>query len=1217
MYVCACQMFIAFVFSRIMERKRSRDSGKVLSHRPSMSSNGSSSLLEQIDLDVLEGIARRDSHPQRKVAHKGGLFFNRSNKNWLNPTFSSKVLEKILKEKLHEYVRRRFRATLGILCIFCGIWIAFFSTQNGVPDSSDRSQHSVHYHWRYIVGGGVLFMIILIYMAVSWVVYRANTWLFFSFLVLLAAFSWLITITAKFDQDSPIFGSVSFVVQFTISSMLLIFIHVLSLKSLVFKFVVSMIYIVVLEILSVFFSYGTDEDEFQTSSIVYGTVTHTLLLLCVNLAAANAAYFLQIRHHDTFWKITQCLYYKEAHQLERVLKEKTIHSLIPNHIANTLMTDEVQWLMNSERSSGQLPFPLYQLDNVSILFADIVGFTSLSATMSAANIVAILNDIFSKFDHLAEIHSCEKISTLGDCYFCVSGCPQADPNHASNIVDMGLDIVAELKSYKKEKGFDIDMRVGIHTGTVLSGVIGTKRFKYDVWSEDVTLAGQVERCGIPGKVVITEVTHRHISSNYICEEIDLPSFTERITTYCVVEKKSLNTGASVKTWKHRIRNIDVSIPISSPDRSVDVISYTSSSLGNEHYLQQLFRWLPCIQQKSDHSNSEMNRTVSENSIIDIFNRQSELEKCQCMGENSEENMQMVDKKIVEMMEKNNVELDTFFETSLHAITLSYLNTEMEMRYRSSGKGLRRRNPKETECSFRVSKASFFVDVSLSFLVFILCATSVALTGGHTINEKSLLGILVFSGVIVELPVFMLALAIFKPKLFPKVFAKKSEFILNWYVRTIIALFFIYYPMMLAYLNLAVCHSEGFNSEQNVINIRVSFYIIIVSLATSINFMEVSYLAKLLAGLLTVAAALFIAFLRQFSDCSDMSTGDSSTVLNSNITSEDIERYFERHVLPETIILLFLLMFLLIQVNRMSETTVRRQFNGLMEAWLGKKETRIHTDQANRLLSNILPGNVNRELRKTGKFSKDHNCVGVLFATIENLHDFRMEHLNNQGEEEYACKIRLLSEIVSHFDHLLNRKEFHGIEKIKTIGCTYMAASGLQDRDESHPPVAHLVNLINFGIRLLDTIDWVNSELHGHQLRLKIGLNYGPVTSGVVGTSKLLYDIWGDTVNVASRMESTGECGKIHLPKSCIAQPQQLGGGSTAQQLGGYFDYELHGHTRVKGKGIMETAFIRCRRRQFIFATIPEHCDTAEAEDCNTTEAEYCNTIEAEMCEVKL
>lgn len=1181
-------MFIAFVFSRIMERKRSRDNGKVLNHRPSMSSNGSSSLLEQVDLEVIEGIARRDSHPQHKLTHKGGLFFNRSNKNWLNPTFSSKVLEKILKEKLHEYVRRRFRATLGILCIFCGIWIAFFSTQSVPNSSSSRSQHEVHYHWRYIVGGGVLFSIILIYMAVSWVVYKANAWLFFSFLVLLAAFSWLITITTNFDDDSPIFGSVSFVVQFTVSSMLLIFIHVLSLKSLVFKVIVSMTYIVVLEVLSVFFSYGSNEGEFQKRTIVYATVTHSVLLFCVNLAAANAAYFLQIRHHDTFWKITQCLFYKEAHYLERILKEKTIHSLIPNHIASTLMTEEVQSLINNEGGTSHLPFPLYQLEDVSILFADIVGFTSLSATMPAASVVAILNDIFSKFDHLAEVHSCEKISTLGDCYFCVSGCPQPNPNHASNIVDMGLDIVAELKRYKQEKGFDIDMRVGIHTGAVLSGVIGTKRFKYDVWSEDVTLAGQVERCGIPGKVVITEVTHRLISSNYVCEEIHLQNFPpNRITTYNVVEKKSHNTGASVKTWKHRIRNIDLSVPLSNLERNADAISYTTNSSSNTHPLQRLLQYLPCMQHKSDSRGSEMNRAVSENSIIEILNRQSELERCQSMGDSSEEHMQMVDKKIVEMMEKNNVELDTFFETSLHSITLSYQNSEMEMRYRSSGKGLRRRNPKETECSFRVSKASFFVDVSLSFLVFILSAASVALTGGNTVNEKLLLGIIVFFGVMIELPIFICTLAIFQPKFFPKVVAKKSELILNWYVRTVIAIFFIYYPMLLSCLNLAVCHSEGFISEGNVINIRVSFYIIIVSLATSINFMEVSYLAKLLAGLVSVTAALSIAFLRQFSTCSDTPTDSSSKAVNSNITSSDIERYFERHVLPETIILLFLLIFLLIQVNRMSETTVRRQFNGLMEAWLGKKETRTHTDQANRLLSNILPKHVNRELRKTGKFSKNHECVGVLFASIENLHEFRMYDLHNQGEEEYACKIRLLSEIVSHFDHLLNRKEFSGIEKIKTIGCTYMAASGLLEVDERRPSVAHLVNLVNFALQLQDLMAWVNSKLNGHVLHLKLGLNYGPVTSGVVGTSKLLYDIWGDTVNVASRMESTGATGRIHLPMSCVPLLER------------YFEFERHGHILVKGKGVMDTAFVVGRRRQFInfFATIPEDSDITEVEMC--------------------
>lgn len=1167
-----------------VERKRSRDSVKV-NHRPSMSSNGSASLLEQIDLDILEGIARRDSQPQHRVAPaNGGQFFNRSNKNWLNPTFSSKILEKILKEKLHEYVRRRFRATLGILCIFCGIWIAFFSTQSEVPtSSSSNSKYSVQYHWRYIVGGGTLFVIILVYMAVSWVVYRASTWLFFSFLLFLAVFSWLLAITTKFDHDSPIFGSVSFVVQFTISSMLLIFIHVLSLKPIAFKVVTSLTYILVLEVLSVFFSYGKDAGEFHTQTIVHASITHGLLLLCVSIAAANAAYFLQIRHHDTFWKITQCLFYKEAHYLERILKEKTIHSLIPNHIANTLMTEEVQSLINSEGGGSQLPFPLYQLENVSILFADIVGFTSLSATMPAASMVAILNDIFSKFDHLAEVHSCEKISTLGDCYFCVSGCPQPDPNHASNIVDMGLDIVAELKRYKQEKGFDIDMRVGIHTGTVLSGVIGTKRFKYDVWSEDVTLAGQVERCGMPGEVVITEMTHKHITSNYVCEKIELQNFPSKITTYCVVEKKSNNTGVSVKAWKHRIRNIDVSVPVSSPERSLDTVSYTSSGSGDSHPLQKLLRYLPCVSQRSHDREGDIYRTVSENSIIDIFNRQSELERCQLMSDNSEEHMQMVDKKIVEMMEKNNVELDTFFETSLHLLTLSYQNTDMEMRYRSAGKGLRRQSPKETECSFRVSKFSFFVDVTLSFLVFILSATSVAITGGNTADEKMLLGIFVFSGIIVEVFVLILTLAMFQPRLFPKWLAKKSEIILNWYVRTFIALFCIYYPMMLAYMNLAICHSAGFNSEQSVVNIRVSFYIVIVSLATSINFMEVSYLAKLLAGLLTITTALCIAFLRQFSTCSDMS---SDALTNNSITSRDIERYFERHVLPETIILLLLLIFLLIQVNRMSETTVRRQFNGLMEAWLGKRETRIHTDQANRLLSNILPRHVNKELRKTGKFSKNHECVGVLFASIENLHGFQLgTGMNSQDEEEYACKIRLLSEIVSHFDHQLNQKQFSGIEKIKTIGCTYMAASGLLEVDERRPPAAHLVNLVNFALQLLDLMSWVNSKLNGHMLHLKLGLNYGPVTSGVVGTSKLLYDIWGDTVNVASRMESTGTTGRIHLPVTCVPLLER------------YFEFERHGSIYVKGKGDMDTAFVVGHRRQFIFATIPEDSDTVEAEMC--------------------
>jgi len=1168
-----------------LERKRSRDSGKMLTQRPSMSSNGSSTLFE-IDMDALEGLNRRDSHPAHKAVPKGLSFFQRSNKNWLNPTFNSRILENVLKAKLHEYVRRRFRAILAILCIFCGLWLAFFSTQSEVPNNSrDNSDYSVTYHYWYIVGGGILLVAIVIYMVISWVVYKASSWLFFSFLILLAAFSCLLTVTMEFDHDSPIFTSVSFVVQFSISSMLLIFIHVLSLQSWTVNCALSVLYIIILETLYGFFGHGKSGEEFSTPTIVISRLTHSFLLVCVNFVGVNAGYFLTVRHHDTFWKITQCLFYREGHYLERVLKEKTIHSLIPNHIANSLMTEEVQQSLMEETVSA-LQFPLYQLDNVSILFADIVGFTSLSATMPAASMVAILNDIFSKFDHLARVHNCEKISTLGDCYFCVSGCPQANPNHASNIVDMGLDIVSELQCYKRERGYDIDMRVGIHTGTVLSGVIGTKRFKYDVWSEDVSLAGQVERWGVPGQVMITEATYRHISSVYTCDKVCLPNFPHTIATYWVKERRHHSTGTPTKTWKYRIRNIDLTVPVSS-DRDDESISSHSASSSSVGPLRRAFCRLPCLSRQGKEGEcGEMERSVSTDSIIEIMNKRSELDKCRAIADHSNE--QDVDQKIVEMIEKNNVELDTFFETHLQNIRLTFDNPEMEQEYRSYGKTLQKSGPKDAEVNFYVSRLSFFMDVSISLLIFILCCVSVFLTAGSTSKERMSLIVVTVSGIFVELPILILSFAIYKPKFFPKWLVKRAQFILiNWNIKTGIALICICGPMSVACLNLAMCHSDGFVSEESIVNIHVSFFILIVVLTSSINFMEVSYLAKLFGGIVSVSVVLIVAYVKQFSSCSE----SEDTHNTSNITSGDIEKYFERHVLPETVILLLLLLFLVVQVNRMSETTVRRQFNGLMEAWRGKRNMRLLTDQANRLLSNIIPKHVNKELRKIGKFSKDHECVGVIFASIENLHSFvTQDDVTSLNEEEFVCKIRLLSEIVSHFDNLLNRKDFSGIEKVKTIGSTYMAASGLLEIDEHRPPVAHLVNLVNFALQLTELMSWMNAELKRkfgsvEELQIKIGFNFGPVTSGVVGTSKLLYDIWGDTVNVASRMQSTGVTGKIQLPATCT------------KLLDRYFEFERHGKIHVKGKGDMETVFITGRRRVFIqFETIPEQCDDCQVLD---------------------
>lgn len=138
---------------------------------------------------------------------------------------------------------------------------------------------------------------------------------------------------------------------------------------------------------------------------------------------------------------------------------------------------------------------------MTILFADIVGFTRLSSGLTAAQLVNMLNDLFGRFDFLCDKMKCEKVAILGDCYYCVSGCPEPDDDHAYNCVKMGLKICKTIKVFCQEndvakesarrhkegnpdfEGQIIDMRVGVHSGRVIYGIVGSKRYKFDVYSQ--------------------------------------------------------------------------------------------------------------------------------------------------------------------------------------------------------------------------------------------------------------------------------------------------------------------------------------------------------------------------------------------------------------------------------------------------------------------------------------------------------------------------------------------------------------------------------------------------------------------------------------------------------------------------------------------------------------------------------------------------------------
>jgi class 3 adenylate cyclase len=154
-----------------------------------------------------------------------------------------------------------------------------------------------------------------------------------------------------------------------------------------------------------------------------------------------------------------------------------------------------------------------QFSSVSVLFADIVGFTTLSSRISTEALIDILNEIFSRFDRLARKHNLEKIKTIGDAYMVVGGLPTPSEGHAVTMVEMALDMRVAVRDYAKDAVEPIDIRIGINTGPVIAGVIGVEKFAYDLWGDTVNTASRMESHGLPGLVQISEATFQAISDS--------------------------------------------------------------------------------------------------------------------------------------------------------------------------------------------------------------------------------------------------------------------------------------------------------------------------------------------------------------------------------------------------------------------------------------------------------------------------------------------------------------------------------------------------------------------------------------------------------------------------------------------------------------------------------------------------------------------------------
>ncbi len=195
---------------------------------------------------------------------------------------------------------------------------------------------------------------------------------------------------------------------------------------------------------------------------------------------------------------------KDQIQKEQEKSENLLLNILPESIA--------------QRLKNQDSIIADKFEDISVLFADLVGFTSLSVKLSPEELVTLLNDIFSRFDKWVDSYGLEKIKTSGDSYMVVGGLPQPQKDHAKNMALLALHMQQEVSKLNSELHQALALRIGIHIGPVVAGVIGTKKFSYDVWGDTVNTASRLESHGVDGQIQVSKDMYEVLKDDFIFEE---------------------------------------------------------------------------------------------------------------------------------------------------------------------------------------------------------------------------------------------------------------------------------------------------------------------------------------------------------------------------------------------------------------------------------------------------------------------------------------------------------------------------------------------------------------------------------------------------------------------------------------------------------------------------------------------------------------------------